>query len=102
MKKCEFCGSSIKDSETTCPNCGGFLGVSETEEKFENSAEENIPKSAKKAGKAIFIIDAVLIIAVFIVFIVMAVNIFRRGNRVFERVSEGFNNKPSVSYFIND
>lgn len=102
MKKCEFCGSTIKDNETVCPNCGGFSGVLETEEKAENKAEENMPDSAKRARKAIFIIAAIMIIAVFIVFIVMAINIFRRGNRVFEKASEGFNNKTSVSYFINE
>ncbi len=43
MKKCLYCGSSVKDSEHVCPNCGGKL----VSESGENSASRVPPEDIR-------------------------------------------------------
>ena len=43
-----------------------------------------------------------MIIAVFVLFIIMALGIFKRGNDIYKKATQNLGEKISVSYFVKE
>ncbi|MBR0466072.1 MAG: zinc-ribbon domain-containing protein [Clostridia bacterium] len=100
MKKCEYCGNKITEDVAVCPHCGAVVGGQQnTENATENKAEEKQYENANRKGKTVVILAAIMIIAIFVLFIIMAINIFKRGNDIYKNATQNLGEKISVSYF---
>ncbi len=71
MKKCIYCGSSVDDSEDTCPNCGGkVVDPAKTQEQIdaENKRAEETAEFNRNYQKKNNIYGIVAMVLFFVIF----------------------------------